>query len=37
MTLPVLISAGLGVYVATVNEFALEKVPVPLDVHTMLE
>ena len=34
--LPALISAGLGVYVHNVNEFAFENVPVPFDVHTML-
>ena len=35
VTLPAVISAALGVYVAVVNEFALANVPVPLDVHVI--
>jgi hypothetical protein len=35
ITLPALISATLGVYVAVVNEPALAKVPVPFDVHVV--
>src|SRR5512140_1777599 len=33
VTLPAVISAALGVYVASVNEVALAKVPVPLELH----
>ena len=33
VTLPAVMSAALGVYVAVVSEFGLPKVPVPLDVH----
>jgi hypothetical protein len=33
VTLPASLSAALGVYVQVVNEFALAKVPVPLEVH----
>ena len=32
---PAVISAALGVYVQVVNEFALAKIPVPLDVHVI--
>ena len=34
LTDPAVISAGLGLYVAKVNELAFANVPVPLDVHT---
>jgi len=37
VTDPAVISAALGVYSAFVNELALVKVPVPLDVHVTLE
>ena len=33
---PAVMSAALGVYVASVNEVALANVPVPFDVHTTL-
>ena len=36
VTLPAVISALLGIYVAVVNEAALAKVPVPLDVQSTL-
>ena len=37
VTLPAVISAALGVYIAAVNEFALVNEPVPEDVHNMLD
>jgi hypothetical protein len=36
VTLPAVISAGLGVYVAVVKEVAFANVPVPLDVHVVV-
>ncbi len=36
VTEPAVISDGLGVYVAVVNELALANVPVPLDVHVIV-
>ena len=35
VTLPASVSAGLGVYVAVVNEFAFENVPVPFEVQVI--
>ena len=37
VTLPAVISAMLGVYVAVVSDVALARVPVPLDVHATLD
>ena len=36
VTLPAVISAALGAYVAVVSELELAKVPVPLDVQLKL-
>ena len=36
ITLPAVMSAELGVYVTEVNELALTKLPVPLDVQATL-
>ena len=35
VTLPAMVSAGLGVYVAVVNELAFAKVPVPLELQVI--